>query len=103
MKIAAKLGSYSWMSQHAGKHRCEPVARHDLVAMADISVVAIEANWNSPAHLRFQLARMNAPLFERVIQVKRVVELLTYLAQYEFLGITRRHADQALRVQQTLG
>ena len=90
------------MPQHAGEHPGETLARHLLEAVIDVAVVAVEADGDAAAHRRFQVAGMDAPLLQRIGQIKGLVEFTADPAQDEFLGVTRLVAGHPFPGQQPL-
>lgn len=61
------------MSQHSLKHGGESLFGHYLMTVPDISFVAIETDRNPTTDIRIQIAWVNSPLLESVVQVKRLI------------------------------
>src|SRR5262249_57391210 len=77
--------------------------RYDLVAVADVAAVAVESDRHPAAHLRRQFRRGPAPLLERVMAIKRVVQLPPDAAQDVLLRVARLLDRQAQAGEQRLG
>ncbi len=77
------------VAEHPGKQGGKAAFRHHLKTMVHVAAVAVEAHRDAAADFRRQLARMQSPLLQRVMEVKGLVKVFSNAAQHKFFGIPR--------------